>query len=109
MNRTFKHFIFLLVFLFTSFLFPHSAYPALKHSAAKETYCAYAHFLNAELERLKGNNEKVIQEYEKAIECDPSSFYLRKELIIFLLSQNKIDSAKTLVEETLNFSRIKMI
>ena len=56
--------------------------------------------MNAELERLKGNNEKVIQEYEEAIKCDPSSFYLRKGLITFLISQNQIEPAKTLLEET---------
>ncbi len=101
MNRTLKHFIFLLTFLFSSCLLPHSTYSAVKHSDTKETYCAYAHFLTAELERLKGNSKRVIREYEKAIECDPSSFYLRKGLIILLLSQNKIDSAKTLIEQTL--------
>lgn len=95
MNKTVKQFFFLLIFLFGSFISPQYIY-----SASKETPCAYSHFLNAELEKFKGNSEEVIQEYEKAIECDPSSFYLRKGLIVLLLSQNKIDSAKTLIEQT---------
>ncbi len=101
MNRILKYFLFLLIFLLISYIPPYYVYSAVKHSETKETYCAYAHFLTAELERFKGNTERVIQEYEKAIECDPSSFYLRKGLIILLLSQNKVDPAKTLIEETL--------
>ncbi|MDD5455290.1 MAG: tetratricopeptide repeat protein [Candidatus Ratteibacteria bacterium] len=53
------------------------------------------------MEKTEGNDEKAIQEYEKALECDPSSFYLRKELIITLISQNKTDAARDLLEDTL--------
>jgi tetratricopeptide (TPR) repeat protein len=99
-TKSFKCFIFFLTFLLSFCLFCNSSYSAVKNSAMEETYYAYAHFLTAELERFKGNSEKVIQEYENAIEYDPSSFYLRKKLIVFLLSQNKIDSAKSLMEQT---------
>lgn len=96
MNRITRYSIFLFIFLLGNFLPPQHIY-----AASKETYCAYAHFLNAELEKAKGNDEKVVQEYEKALECDPSSLYLRKELITLFISQNKIDLAKDLLEETL--------
>ncbi len=96
MDKKVQYSIFLFVFILISLISSQYIY-----SASKGNSCAYAHFLNAELEKLKDNNGKVIQEYEKAIECDPSSFYLRKELIGLLISQNKIDSARTLLEETL--------
>lgn len=93
-----KNLVFLL-FIFC--LLPSFSFASTEEGAILENnYCAYPHFLTAELARLEGNNEKIIQEYEKAIKCDPSSFYLRKKLIVFLVSQNKISLAKDLVEET---------
>jgi len=85
-------FIFLFIFLLTA---------SVNLYSASKNPCAYAHFLNAQLEKTKGNDEKAFQEYEKAIECDPSSFYLRKGLIAMSLGQNKIDLAKDALEKTL--------
>ena len=96
MNRIAQYSVFLFIFLLGSVIFTQYIY-----SASKESPCAYSHFLTAELEKFEGNSDEVIQEYEKAIECDPSSFYLRKELIALLINQNKIVPAKTLLEETL--------
>ncbi len=101
MNKILKRCVLLFAFVFVGNFPPHCFCSSVKEPASKETYCAHAHFLNAELEKIKGNNEKVVQEYEKALECDPSSFYLRKELISIFISQNKIDSAKDLLEKTL--------
>ena len=101
MDRKFKQLIFLFVFLFGFLTFLPPVCFAANYTPKEEDYCAYAHFLTAELQKLEGNVEEVIQEYEKAIECDPSSFYLRKELLILLLSQSKVDSAKSLIEQTI--------
>ncbi|MCK4904865.1 tetratricopeptide repeat protein [bacterium] len=96
MNKIARYSVFLFIFFLGNIIFPQHSY-----SASKGTSCAYAHFLNAQLERVKGNSEKVIQEYEKAIQCDPSSFYLRKKLITLFISHNKMESARDLLEETL--------
>jgi tetratricopeptide (TPR) repeat protein len=100
-TRVLKFFIlFLTLSFFSCWNLPCLVCAPEKNSSEETAGCAYSHFLNAELERLKGSSEEAIREYEKAIECDPSSFYLRKKLIVFLATLNKIDSAKDLVEET---------
>jgi tetratricopeptide (TPR) repeat protein len=100
-NKILRWCIFLSAFLFVGNFLSHLFCSPVKEPVRKETYCAYAHFLNAQLEKEKGDSEKVIQEYEQAIRCDPSSFYLRKELIALFISHNKMESARDLLEETL--------
>ncbi len=96
MSKIIRNSIFLFVFLLSNFILLQDLYPA-----SKETYCAYAHFLNGQLSKIEGNAERVVQEYEKALECDPSSFYLRKELITLFLTQGKMGLARDLLEDTL--------
>ncbi|HIE44153.1 MAG TPA: tetratricopeptide repeat protein [Candidatus Omnitrophica bacterium] len=100
--RNLSHFIFLFSFLLTSCLSHYSALSAVKQSALDERYPAYAHFLTAELARFKGDRQKAIEEYRKALESDPSSFYLRKKLITFFLGERQLDTARVLIEQTIS-------
>jgi tetratricopeptide (TPR) repeat protein len=62
---------------------------------------AYYHFLMAQLEREAGRLEEAAGHIQKAVDLDPSSNYLNKELADLWLSQKKTEDALAILKEVL--------
>jgi tetratricopeptide (TPR) repeat protein len=78
-------------------------HPALSTEAAPANLSEnrYYYFTEAQLQRKKGNLNQAVYYLEKAIELDPTSVYLKKELVFLYLQMKKNDRAMALIEELL--------
>ena len=63
-----------------------------------EESTSYYYFLEAEINKRKGNIDKALDNMVKAVEQDPESIFLKKELALMYLMANKTDSAMALLE-----------
>ena len=61
----------------------------------------YYYFTAAEIQRKKGNLDKSIVLLQKAIEIDPKSLYLQRELATIYLQNKEYDKAFATLEELL--------
>jgi len=62
---------------------------------------SYYYYIEAWLQTKKGHPDKAIKYFNKAIELDPESLYLKKELTILLLREKKNEEALKVVESIL--------
>lgn len=62
---------------------------------------SYYYFTEAQFQKNKGNPDKAIFYLGKAIESDPESLYLKRELALFYLYGEKIEEALNVVEKIL--------
>ena len=53
----------------------------------------YYYFISAQVQRKKGNLDKAVVLLRKAIELDPDSFYLQRELATVYLQNKEDDNA----------------
>ncbi len=83
MPRLFLAFSFLLLFSFSLFSQPE----------------AWAHFLTSEIYRWRGDVEKGLEELKKALELDPSSLFLRKEMVRLYLQKGEEKKAEEMLEK----------
>ncbi|NOZ64125.1 MAG: tetratricopeptide repeat protein [Caldiserica bacterium] len=87
--KTVRYLFILLLLSLSTYLF----------SMEKDYSSAWAHFLASEVYKWQGEKEKSLSELRKAYKEDPSSLYLKEELSLSLLRQNKKEEAQRLLEE----------
>ena len=100
--RKFKHLAFLLIFLLGGCVLTHPKATPPRFSPSEKDHPSYAHFLQAEFARYRGDHAEALREYRLALKSDPSPLYLRRTLVSALLREKKIHSAKLLLKETLH-------
>ena len=61
----------------------------------------YYYFTESQLERKKGNLDKAIKHLNKAIEIDPESLYMQRELAILYLQLKDSDKALNILKKIL--------
>jgi len=63
--------------------------PAEHPAFSRQSESSYYYFTEAEIQKNKGNLERAIHLLEKAIENDPGSSFLKRELALIYLQQKK--------------------
>ncbi len=73
----------------------------LRHSPSTDNGDRYFYFLEAQLSKKRGNLDNSVSFLKKAIDKDPDSFFLRKELAAIYLRQQMPEKALGLMEAML--------
>ena len=72
-----------------------------KKIASTKPESRYYYFTESQLERKKGNLDKAIKHLNKAIEIDPESSYMQRELAFLYLQLKDSDKALNIVKKIL--------
>ena len=75
--------------------------PVFGHSLMPQTDNRYYYFTEAQIQRRMGNLDKAIVLLKKAIEMDPDSLYLKRELATVYLQNKEDDNAIGVLEDIL--------
>ncbi len=77
--------------------------PDQKHTTVSQPGNSYYYYMESQLQEKKGDIDKAIRSLKKAIQTNPDSLYLRKELAIFYLqlkeSKKALDVLKKIIDK----------